>query len=154
MNFGLAVFWKSAKSAKSAKKICVYEKKSVLLHDFLRNVRMRVRVKASWYVRTGGISTSVVHRLPKPRRRVRFPYAALANYWQIDSKSAYRNAREESGTPLNPPGWGKSGQHRAPQRLTAVRQQCLVPATETSRLPRDPSAEGGWNEHTVGWNSK
>ena len=24
-----------------------------------------------------GISTSVVHRLPKPRRRVRFPYAAL-----------------------------------------------------------------------------
>ena len=25
----------------------------------------------------GGISTSVVHRLPKPRRRVRFPYAAL-----------------------------------------------------------------------------
>ena len=24
-----------------------------------------------------GVSTSVVHRLPKPRRRVRFPYTAL-----------------------------------------------------------------------------
>ena len=31
-------------------------------------------------------------------------------------------------------GRGKSGQHIAPQRLTAVRQQCLVTATETSRF--------------------
>ena len=35
-----------------------------------------------------GISTSVVHRLPKPRRRVRFPYAA-------HSISVYRGVREE-----------------------------------------------------------
>ena len=35
-----------------------------------------------------GISTSVVHRLPKPRRRVRFPYAA-------HSTSVYREVREE-----------------------------------------------------------
>ena len=38
---------------------CIYEKKVVILQ------------------RNCGISTSVVHRLPKPRRRVRFPYAAL-----------------------------------------------------------------------------
>ena len=34
-----------------------------------------------------GISTSVVHRLPKPRRRVRFPYAALRRNSLIAKKS-------------------------------------------------------------------
>ena len=35
----------------------------------------------------GGISTSVVHRLPKPRRRVRFPYAALRRNSLVAIKS-------------------------------------------------------------------
>ena len=77
-----------------------------------------------------GVSTSVVHRLPKPRRRVRFPYTAQ------ESKSVYRWGGKERGTLLDLIRRGKSGQHRAPQRLTAVRQQCLVPATETSDVKR------------------
>ncbi len=40
---------------------CIYEKNVVFLHSVLKNC---------------GVSTSVVHWLPKPRRRVRFPYTA------------------------------------------------------------------------------
>ena len=40
---------------------CVYQKKAVSLHPIFEKC---------------GVSTSVVHRLPKPRRRVRFPYTA------------------------------------------------------------------------------
>ena len=45
---------------KSTLKICVCAKFVVNLHPILKC----------------GVSTSVVHRLPKPRRRVRFPYTA------------------------------------------------------------------------------
>ena len=37
-----------------------------------------------------GISTSVVHRLPKPRRRVRFPYAALSSQFACRKEIAMR----------------------------------------------------------------
>ena len=130
-----------------------------------------------------------MHRLPKPRRRVRFPYTALSrelrlnttrnnvarmnfrralalpterSKWHVsvhrgprrrtaivyepekkgngqqdcetkESKSVYRCGGKEKHMCFNLISRGKSGQHRAPQRLTAVRQQCLVPATETRR---------------------
>ncbi len=86
-----------------------------------------------------GVSTSVVHRLPKPRRRVRFPYTALraqARKRAWTSRSVYRCGEKEKHTCFNLIGRGKSGQHRAPQRLTAVRQKCLVTATETSDVKR------------------
>ena len=85
-----------------------------------------------------GVSTSVVHRLPKPRRRVRFPYTALSRRQKDcetkESRSVYRCGGKEKHMCFNLISRGKSGQHRAPQRLTAVRQQCLVPATETRRV--------------------
>ena len=37
-----------------------------------------------------GISTSVVHRLPKPGRRVRFPYAALSSQFACRKEIAMR----------------------------------------------------------------
>ena len=81
-----------------------------------------------------GVSTSVVHQLPKLRRRVRLPYTA--HLIREQSRSVYRCRQEERDPFLNPVGRGKSGQHRAPQRLTAVRQQCLVTATETRDVKR------------------
>lgn len=42
--------------------------------SFFVSVRFKERKKQSDTSR--GISTSVVHRLPKPRRRVRLPYSA------------------------------------------------------------------------------
>ena len=88
-----------------------------------------------------------MHRLPKPRRRVRFPYTAhraQARYWAWTSRSVYRCGEKEKHTCFNLIGRGKSGQHRAPQRLTAVRQKCLVTATETSRgaAPKGVSEAG------------
>ena len=44
-----------------------------------------------------GISTSVVHRLPKPRRRVRFPYAALVGMGlQQEMRPAHLGCRHSS----------------------------------------------------------
>ena len=73
-----------------------------------------------------GVSTSVVHQLPKLRRRVRFPYTALGGRWPAirlkESKSVCRYRGKEKHLCFNLIGRGKSGQRRAPQRLTAVRQ--------------------------------
>ena len=41
-----------------------------------------------------GISTSVVHRLPKPRRRVRFPYAALGQLIETIFETVHRSIAE------------------------------------------------------------
>ena len=78
-------------SAQRYKKVCIYAM------FFQKNARFTcvcalflLTLQAIRNVVTptiGGISTSVVHRLPKPRRRVRFPYAALRRNSLVAIKS-------------------------------------------------------------------
>ena len=85
LNFNL---FSHRKGTKIFAYIQIYKKNSAYICTIEKNI---VLLQTNYvYTPFCGISTSVVHRLPKPRRRVRFPYAALSSQFACRKEIAMR----------------------------------------------------------------